>query len=59
MQDAHHSLAISGSDAMAITDKVSSSTSHHIISTKAMRQVLKGDHADGAIHSLPDLRDFR
>jgi hypothetical protein len=58
VQDAHHSLAISGSDAMAITDKVSS-TSHHIISTKAMRQVLKGDHADGAIHSLPDLRDFR
>ena len=59
MHESHHSLAISGSDAMAITDNVSSSTSHPIISTKAMRQVLKDNHADGAIQSLPDLRDFR
>lgn len=43
VQDARESSAISGSDAMAITSKV-----------------LRGESADGgAIHSLPDLQDFR
>lgn len=72
-QDSHRSsLAISGSEAMAITSKVLPHArqphccipplcfTHSNSPSQTLRQVLSdGGSGGGAIHSLPDLQDFR
>ena len=71
-QESHRSSAMSGSEAMAITSKVLPHArqphccfpplclTHSNSPSKALCQVLSdGGGSGGAIHSLPDLQDFR